>query len=303
MRLGLKLALLLACASAAPLTLATVFTLPSGQRELRAQLDEANSSAAPQLAGEVQRGLLDKLDSLALATGSLRLGDLDREAQKRALLLIYQQTKGADVVGLFDEKGNALADPVRFAQSASGRPQDHEEVSPEGLAAYAANVPFKEALRTRDLALGPTYSLRDRTGAPIARVVLVVPVEGARGARWVLAVEMSLRSLAERFRSVRTAGSSAFLVDASGRAILHPDPATQAERKDLSSHPLLGGGEDPHWIGASAEIPLSGWRVVVQQDTREALRPLHRFALRAAFWMALALVGALGVGLMTVRAV
>src|SRR3954454_20094728 len=77
MRLGLKLALLLACASAAPLTLATMFTLPSGQRELRAQLDEANTIAAKQLAGEVQRALLDKLDSLALATGSLRLGDLD----------------------------------------------------------------------------------------------------------------------------------------------------------------------------------------------------------------------------------
>ncbi|MFL5446452.1 MAG: hypothetical protein ACJ78W_18185, partial [Myxococcales bacterium] len=142
MRLGLKLALLLACASAAPLTLATVFTLPSGQRELRAQLDEANSIAAKQLAGEVQRALLDKLDSLALATGSLRLGDLDAEARKRALLLMYQQTKGADVVGLFDEKGDSVADPVRFAQLRPGGPRDHEDVSAEGLAAYAANVPL-----------------------------------------------------------------------------------------------------------------------------------------------------------------
>ncbi|MFL5413117.1 MAG: diguanylate cyclase, partial [Myxococcales bacterium] len=137
----------------------------------------------------------------------------------------------------------------------------------------------------------------------IARVVLAVPVEGARGARWVLAVEMSLRSLAARFANVRVAGSSAFLVDGSAHAILHPDPATQAQRKDLSSHPLLAGRDDPGLIGARADVPLAGWKVVVQQDSREALRPLREFALRAAFWMALALVAALAVGLMTVRAV
>src|SRR3954462_6588814 len=116
MRLGLKLALLLACASAAPLTLATIFTLPSGQRELRPQLDQIHSLAASQLADQVQRALLDKLDSLTLATGSIRLANLDKEARQRALILIYQQTKGADVVGLFDEKGDPVVEPVRVAE-------------------------------------------------------------------------------------------------------------------------------------------------------------------------------------------
>ena len=68
MRLGVKLGLLLACASAAPLTLATIFTLPSGQRELRAQLDQIHALAARELADQVQRALLDKLDALTLAT-------------------------------------------------------------------------------------------------------------------------------------------------------------------------------------------------------------------------------------------
>src|SRR5207248_11427543 len=51
------------------------------------------------------------------------------------------------------------------------------------------------------------------------------------------------------------------------------------------------------------DVPIAGWKVVVQQDTSEALRPLRKLALRAAFWMTLALIAALAVGSMTVRAV
>ena len=303
MRLGVKLALLLGCASAAPLTLATIFTLPSGQRELRGQLDQIHSIAARELADQVQRALLDKLDALTLATRSLRLANLDQEARQRALLLIYQQTKGADVVGLFDEKGDAIVDPVRFdAERGVGMP-DHEAVGRDALATYAANVPFREALRTRDMVIGPPYALADGAGDPIPRVVLALPVEGARGARWVLAVEISLRSLSDRFDRVRLGGSSAFLVDGSGRAILHPDATFRASRKDLSSHPILTGRGDSRWLGASADVPIAGWKVVVEQEASEALRPLRKLAFRAAFWMALALIAALAVGSMTVRAV
>jgi diguanylate cyclase (GGDEF)-like protein len=303
MRLGVKLALLLACASAAPLTLATIFTLPSGQRELRGQLDQIHSLAARELADQVQRALLDKLDALTLATRSLRLSNLDQEARQRALLLIYQQTKGADVVGLFDEKGDAVVDPVRFDGERGGGTRDHEAVGRDALATYAANVPFREALRTRDMVLGPPYSLPDGTGDPISRLVLALPVEGARGARWVLAVEISLRSLSERFARVRLGGSTAFLVDGSGRAIIHPDAEVRGQRKDLSSHPLLTGQGDSRWLGASADVPIAGWKVVIEQEASEALGPLRKLALRAAFWMALALIAALAVGSMTVRAV
>jgi len=303
MRLGVKLALLLACASAAPLTLATIFTLPSGQRELRGQLDQIHSLAARELADQVQRALLDKLDALTLATRSLRLANLDQEARQRALLLIYQQTKGADVVGLFDEKGDALVDPVRFAEDGTVATPDHEAVGPAALATYAANVPFREALRTRDMVIGPPYTLLDGAGDPIPRLVLALPVEGTRGARWVLAVEISLRSLSDRFARVRLGGSSAFLLDGSGHAILHPDAAVRAARKDLSGHPILTGRSDSGLLGASAEVPIAGWKVVVEQEASEALRPLRKLALRAAFWMALALVAALAVGSMTVRAV
>src|SRR5205085_2672189 len=74
-------------------------------------------------------------------------------------------------------------------------------------------------------------------------------------------------------------------------------------RTDLSSHPILSGRGDSRLLGASADVPIAGWKVVVEQEASEALRPLRKLALRAAFWMALALIAALAVGSMTVRAV
>src|SRR5918911_4326348 len=239
MRLGVKLALLLACASAAPLALATVVTLPAGRRELRAQLDQIHAQAASALADQVQRALLDKLDALTLATRSLRLATFDQEAREQALLLIYRQTKGADIVGLFDANGDPVVSPVRFERLAPEMQADHEAIDGPALSAYAANVPLRETLKTRDLTLGPPYVLRGPNGKPVPRLVLALPVDGARGARWVLAVELSLRSLADRFEKLSLGGATAFLVDATGRAVLHPDAATELSRADLSRHPLL----------------------------------------------------------------
>jgi len=100
MRLPVKLSLLLAAATCFPLLLATAFTLPRGREALRSQLDEIYAQDARALASEVHRTLVDKLDSLTLASSTLRLGELDPEAREQALLLIYKETRGADVVGL-----------------------------------------------------------------------------------------------------------------------------------------------------------------------------------------------------------
>src|SRR5438128_2355344 len=287
MRLGVKLALLLSCASAAPLALATVVTLPSGSRELRSQVARIHAQAASALADQVQRVLLDKLDALTLATRSLRLSDLDQEARQQALLLIYQQTKGADVVGLFDEKGDPVVTPVRFSEVVPEARADHEEIDQDALKAYAAAVPLREALKSKGLTLGPPYVLPGRGGAPVARLVLALPVQGARGARWVLAVELSLRSLQERFEKLRPSEGSAFLVDGAFRAVIHPDPNVALSRADLSQHPLLSGQDQEDVLGASADVPVAGWRVVVQENADAALGPIQRLARGAAFWIGL----------------
>src|SRR5438874_11747542 len=147
MRLPVKLSLLLAAATCFPLLLATAFTLPRGREALRSQLDEIYAQDARALAAEVHRSLVDKLDSLTLAASTLGLGALDPEAREQALLLIYKETRGADVVGLFDSKADAIGRTIQFSELQGELASEHEPVGDEGLAAYAHKVPLQGALQ------------------------------------------------------------------------------------------------------------------------------------------------------------
>src|SRR5436305_3600232 len=140
MRLPVKLSLLLAATACFPLLLATAFTLPRGREALRSQLDEIYLQDARALAAEVHRTLVDKLDALTLAASTLRLGELDPEAREAALLLIYKETRGADVVGLFDSHAEALVDTIHFDKLEGALASEHEPVNDAGLAAYASKV-------------------------------------------------------------------------------------------------------------------------------------------------------------------
>src|SRR3954469_22665518 len=116
MRLRVKLSLWLPAAACFPPLLRPVFTLPRGREALRSQLDQIYAQDARALAAEVHRTLVDKLDALTLAASTLPLGELDRDAREQALLLIYKETRGADVVGLFDSRADALGDTIHFAK-------------------------------------------------------------------------------------------------------------------------------------------------------------------------------------------
>src|SRR3954462_6316532 len=156
MRLPAKLALLLAGASCFPLALATAFTLPRGRQALRNQLDQIYAQDARALAAEVHRTLVDKLDALTLAASTLRLGELDPEAREQALLLIYKETRGADVVGLFDAAADGGGKPSQFTPLGGDPPREPEPVDDVGLTAYAGKVPLRAALQA-GLAIGPVY--------------------------------------------------------------------------------------------------------------------------------------------------
>src|SRR4051812_24232764 len=168
MRLPAKLALLLAGATCFPLALATAFTLPRGRQALRNQLDQIYAQDARALAAEVHRTLVEKLDSLTLAASTVRLGELDPEAREAAPLLIYKETRGADVVGLFDSHAEALVDTIHFDKLEGALANEHEPVDDAGLAVYAAKVPLQGALQA-GLAIGPVYVLPDAQGKPVPR--------------------------------------------------------------------------------------------------------------------------------------
>ncbi|MGZ6142554.1 MAG: diguanylate cyclase [Myxococcales bacterium] len=303
MRLPVKLALLLAATAAFPLLLATAFTLPQGREALRSQLDQIYAQDARALAAEVNRTLVDKLDGLTLAASTLRLGELDPEAREQALLLIYRETRGADVVGLFDSRADALGDTIHFAKLSGELANEHEPVDDAGLTAYAAKVPLQGALQA-GLAIGPVYVLPDAQGKPIPRLVLAVSVSGPKETRWVLAVEISLRRLAESFERFRPGESgAAFLLDGEGKVIVHTAKELVITQASLKDHPLVKGVQSDEWLGANSTVPLLGWKAVVQEPADEALRPLRHLQTQSMLWLALGLLVAVLLGVTSVRTV
>jgi diguanylate cyclase (GGDEF)-like protein len=303
MRLPVKLSLLLSAATCFPLLLATAFTLPRGREALRSQLDEIYAQDARTLAGEVHRTLIDKLDSLTLASSTLRLHELDPEAREQALLLIYKETRGADIVGLFDSRADAVGNIIRFARLQGVLASEHEPIDDAALSVYAHKVPLQGALQA-GLAIGPVYILPDSEGRPIPRLVLAVAVPGTRGTRWVVAVEVSLRRLADSFERFRPGESgAAFLVDGEGKLILHPNRELMLKQVTLRDHPLVKGTQSDEWLGANAPVPLLGWKAVVQESAAEALGPLRHLARDAYLWLALGLLVAVLLGFSSVRTV
>jgi diguanylate cyclase (GGDEF)-like protein len=303
MRLPVKLSLLLAGATCFPLLLATAFTLPQGREALRSQLDQIYAQDARALAAEVHRTLVDKLDSLTLAASTLQLGALDPEARQQALLLIYKQTRGADVVGLFDSRGDAVGQEIHFARLQGELASEHEPIDAAALSAYAAKVPLREALQA-GLAVGPVYVLPDAQGKPIPRLVLTVSVPGARTQRWVMAVEISLRRLAESFERFRPGETgAAFLLDGEDRVILHSERDLVFKQANLREHPLVRGVQSKEWVGANATVPLLGWKVVVQEPADEALKPLRHLQRQSTLLLALGLLVAVVLGITSVRSV
>src|SRR6202140_5758768 len=158
MRLSAKLSLLLAAATTIPLMLATVVLLPRGAQALRERLDALYAQDARGLAVECQRTLIDQLEALSLAARTLRLGELDPATQEQALLLLYKETRGANVVGLYDEKGEPVVPEVRFSKLDRELAGQHEPVDEIGLLIFLHHVPIDAALGA-GLAIGPPQDI------------------------------------------------------------------------------------------------------------------------------------------------
>ena len=303
MRLPVKLALLLAATTAFPLVLATAYTVPQGREAMRNQLDQIYAQDARALAAEVHRTLVEKLDALTLAASTVSLGDLDPEARQQALLLIYKETRGADVVGLFDAKSDQVGNTVHFSRLQGELATEHEPVDDVGLTAYANKVPLQGALQA-GLAIGPVYVLPDAQGRPIPRLVLAVTVAAPRAGKWVLAVEISLRGLADSFERFRPGErGAAFLLDGEGKVILHSQKELVFRQASMKDHPLVQGVQSDDLLGANATVPLLGWKAVVQEPADEALRPLRHLQNESLMWLALGLLVAVLIGFTAVRTV
>lgn len=147
-------------------------------------------------------------------------------------------------------------------------------------------------------------------------LLIVTPIHDAdRRAVGVLGTVVDLEHLSMLLRQISIAGAQAFVLDAEGRVLLHPDAAAVAESRDVSlpSVPLgsrpagpgtaryLLGGEP--YVAGYAPVANARWAVVVERREAEVLAPAEQawrlalagitastlLALLAAIWLSRAL--------------
>ncbi|MEO8005763.1 MAG: GAF domain-containing protein [Betaproteobacteria bacterium] len=201
-------------------------------------------------------------------------------------------------------------------------PEGHEQLRVSRLAMdvvgsgldFSHDPKFTEA-RSRKTWFSPVYFRKE--SEPYMTVALVGNGENAG----VVAAEANLKFIWDVVSGMKVGqGGVAYVVDAKGRLIAHPDISLVLQNTDLSKLPLIrdsiaqGGvesvavqaitGRDVQGrevLSASAPITPLGWNVVVDLPLREALAPLYSSLFRTALLLLVGIAVSVLASLILVR--
>lgn len=144
-------------------------------------------------------------------------------------------------------------------------------------------------------------------------IVLAVPVENQSGVIGSVQALVSLRRIADRLRDEARGDVTAFVVDRSGRVLMHSEPHLGLERPVLESHRIVQeymkapvrltetyeeviDGQRVEMLGTVAPVRSADWGVVVQKDSESAFASVDRMIRQTIQWSLIALVFAVLVG-------
>ncbi|MEW5851905.1 MAG: ATP-binding protein [Myxococcota bacterium] len=317
MRLQTQLTLLLVFVAVVPVAVSggtsAVLSRSSLEQLLEARLIGEARHVAERADGFVSSALTD----LRLGSTAIRLEGLSPDEQEGALSLIYRQRDAYNVVALISETGDGLGAPVYLEQGTNDPELKGREVmTTADLEAFSRRVPLAAALAA-GAAVGPPYVVESKSH-PLMALAVAVPLGG--GKRGVIAVELSLASLAERVaEAAEDAHGVAFLVDNE----LHPFAAKKAESapvvvptatlpaqlgKALAPSATTSGSLRETWdttemVTAYARLDRLPWAVVVAEDAAGAFAPARQILLQSAFWVLVALLCAVVAGTILARGV
>jgi diguanylate cyclase (GGDEF)-like protein/PAS domain S-box-containing protein len=261
-----RLALVLAVAVAAPLIASVTLSSEDEQRTAEANALATQETVAAALADHVAEyvGLhAAAVNTLATQPGLLALPADTLAAQLRAVNRSYPDVR---VLSVYDAAGRGVA-----------RSDDLPVVSAAPQSMYAdVRAAGRPAIRTRESPVfhRPIFGF----GAPLTGQdgafagVVVGVVDSARLAQGLTQISMG-------------DGGRAYLVDATGHAIAHPDPALVANLADLSANApvaALLAADDGHGqlayetpggqrLAGYARVSGLGWGVVAEQPAASAL--------------------------------
>jgi signal transduction histidine kinase len=327
-RLTFKLSAVLLLVAVLPVAVSGVSSVFIAKDAVKHAAADSLDAEARHLAELAETTILGSLDDLKQAS-LLGLDRLSPAEQPGALWLIYRGDASRTAVALLNGKSRDVVTPPVFQQvvGSDAGLADHEAFSPAALEVFASHVPLDEALAAGK-AVGVPYVDVVR-GAPF--IVLAVRVPGPQVAGkdgvveeqpWVVAVELSLRRLNERFVEAKDEGMVAALTDLEGRAVCHTDTAQMLKRAPMSSSPAmvalfspdqpasgvanLNDDGDEKLLAWARLGRLAGgrdrtWGVVVERDRSAALSAVTQLQRRVLFWVAVALVLAVMAGLVLAR--
>ncbi|MGD9738897.1 MAG: sensor histidine kinase [Bauldia sp.] len=135
---------------------------------------------------------------------------------------------------------------------------------------------------------GPVYFRRE------SEPYMTIAVAGSRRANGVSIVEVNLKLILDLISAIEVGeGGHAYVIDASGRLVSHPDISLVLRNTDMTVLPQVRGalgleGEDGGAraldgmgvVTAHASIPDLGWTVFVELPMREALGPIYASVAR-----------------------
>lgn len=138
-------------------------------------------------------------------------------------------------------------------------------------------------------------------------MVIAVPVRRENQVRGVVQALISLRRIGERLREESRGDVTAFVVDRTGRVLIHSEPSISVQRPDYSRHRIVQefmkapvrltesyestvGTPGMQMLGTVAPVGNPPWGVVVEKQQKLAFASVDKMIGRTILWAGIALL-------------
>ncbi len=310
-RLIHKLSGLLLLCGVVPLVAVSWLLIGIGRDQVRASVEQVHRLEAGSAASNVSDFLQRCRNRLVMdLEGSITLMP-DKDVQSTLVWMLGKQDNIVTfrILAAHDDRGIPIGEFVHLP--AESIPAEHRPsflVASEDVREFASRLPLAEALKTGEVRLSEAYVNQRRGEALIAMAVPILDRLGQ--VRAVVSGEISLREVQRIVSDMRLGKHGfAFLVDAKGRPVAHPEFDRVRSGASMSDVAIVASAlmsrragtlafedESGDQLGAHAPVFWGGWHLVVQQPAGDAYAPVTDMVRRAAFILAVALVVAVALG-------
>lgn len=301
MSVRLKLVAIILFVAVVPLAVSAVSVLRIHETTFDRTVKDLQRSAAGRSA-EVADILIHEASNVAAQVArTVSWGALTAEQRAGAQSLIYQQRDEFAIVQLLDESGKGIDEASLVSERTRGDYPTHPPASVELMEAFSRAIPFD---REGDMLFGSAFAPEDRYG-PYLPIAVRVP--GPHGARWTVAVAVSLSKVCERVSKPRDDKLIVYLVDGevggrrtvcggAGHAGLEEVPPGLAASLPAGDAMIRFTDRDGADVLAAAAPMKRNWVAIAQQPASAATAAGRRMRWQSLFWIAISLIIAVVAG-------